>query len=203
MKKLLSRMLPIFAIALLAACAGKPQPPVTEYSLSPRIQPRTSTELRLPVTLKLAPVNASQKYMTTDIVYVDGKYRRNSYAYSRWVDTPVHMLQLVLQDGLERSGLFQAVLPSSSLLRADLRLEATLYEFSQQLKPGQKSEGVVRLGFHLLDVRESRLLASRQFEVRVPAPSLDAQGGVSAINAAVAALLPRLVNWLRGNLATP
>jgi cholesterol transport system auxiliary component len=189
-------MLVLFAVLLQTACVSGSRPPVTEYALSPRIQLEGTADGKLPHVLKLAPISASQVYMSTDILYVDADYRRNPYAYSRWVDTPVHMLQLVLQDGLERSGLFEAVLPSASLLGADLRLETTLYDFSHQVLTDKKSEAVIRLGFHLLDIRKSRLLASRQFEVRMPAPSLDAEGGVAAINAAVASLLPRLIDWL-------
>ena len=185
------------------ACVTEPQPPVTEYALSPRIQAQGANDGKLPLVLKLAPVSASQIYMSTDILYVGDDYQRNPYAYSRWVDSPVHMLQLVLQDGLERSGLFQAVLPSTSLLGADLRLETTLYDFSHHMLADRKSEAVIRLGFHLMDVRKSRLLASRQFELRMPAPSLDAEGGVAAINAAVASLFPRLIDWLKEALAQP
>ena len=193
----LFRILPVLAMSLLGACAGNPQPPVTEYALSPRIELQEVREPVFPVTLRLAPLSASQMYMSTGIFYVDGSYRRNPYAYSRWVDTPVHMLQLVLQEGLERSGLFKAVLPSTSLLTADLRLETTLYDFSQHLQPDGGSQAVVRLDCHLLDARKARLLASRQFEVRVPAASRNAEGGVAALNAAVADLLPLMVGWLK------
>ena len=159
--------------------------------------PHGPKEPVFPLTLRLAPLSASQMYMSTGIFYVDGHYRRNPYAYSRWVDTPVHMLQLVLQEGLERSGLFKAVLPSTSLLTADLRLETTLYDFSQHLQPGGDSQAVVRLDCHLLDARKASLLASRQFEIRVPAASRNAEGGVAALNAAVGDLLPRIVAWLK------
>ncbi len=199
----LSRILPLLALSLLGGCAGTPQPPVTEYALSPRIELHGAREPVFPLTLRLAPLSASQMYMSTGIFYVDGSYRRNPYAYSRWVDTPVHMLQLVLQEGLERSGLFKAVLPSTSLLTADLRLETTLYDFSQHLLPDGGSEAVVRLDCHLLDARKARLIASRQFEVLVPAASRNAEGGVAALNAAVADLLPQMVDWLKDVLAKP
>lgn len=191
----------LLAVLVLSACAGTPQPPVTEYALSPGIRLIKPSEPPLPLTLRLAPLSASQMYMSTNIYYVDDAYRRNPYAWSRWVDTPVRMLQLVLQEGLEQSGLFQAVLPPTSMLVADLRLETTVYDFSHHLEAGGKSEAVVRLGFHLLDARKAKLLASRQFEVRMPTASRNAEGAVTALNRAVAALLPQLADWLKDVLS--
>ncbi|BAO43818.1 ABC-type transport auxiliary lipoprotein family protein [Thiolapillus brandeum] len=193
----LHRVWLLLAVLVLSACAGTPQPPVTEYALSPGITLTKPPQPLLPLTLRLAPLSASQMYLSTNIYYVDDAYRRNPYAYSRWVDAPVRMLQLVLQDGLEQSGLFKAVLPSTSMLVADLRLETTIYDFSHHLEPDGKSEAVVRLGFHLLDAHKAQLLASRQFEVRIPAVSRNAEGAVMAMNQAVAALLPQLADWLR------
>ncbi|WP_457673391.1 ABC-type transport auxiliary lipoprotein family protein [Thiolapillus sp.] len=199
MKKLFT-LLPVM---LLAACVGQPLPPVTEYSLSPSMPAGRMMETSLPLTLRLGPVVASRIYQGSELYYLDGAYRLNPYAYSRWVDAPVRMLQLVLQDGLERSGLFQAVLPSSSRLQADLRLEVTLYDFSHHLQGKQGSEAVVRMGVHLLDARQGRLLASRRFEARMPAPGGNASAAVAAINGAVADILPRLLDWLQGSLKNP
>jgi len=191
-----------FAVVLLAltACAGKPQPPVTEYALSPPMQIRGMTEASSPLTLRLASVTASRIYQGPEFYYVDGNYRRNPYAWSRWVDAPVRMLRMVLQDGLEQSGLFRAVLPPSSRLRADLRLEITLYDFSHHLNDGQASQAVVRLGAHLLDARKGKLLASRRFEAGIPTAGDGAPAGVAGINAAVARILPDLLAWLRDSL---
>ncbi|WP_456403831.1 ABC-type transport auxiliary lipoprotein family protein [Thiolapillus sp.] len=184
----------------LAGCATQTLPPVTEYTLSPELKPDSVSAQHLPLTIKLAPVAGSQIYATPDIYYVDDGYQRNPYAYSRWVDAPVRMLELVLQDGLVQSRLFKAVLPSSSALQTDLRLETTLYDFYHHVGEGGESEAVVRLGFYLIDAKKGKLLGSRRFSSRVPAASTNAQGGVAAINAAVAQMLPRLVSWLDASI---
>ncbi|HDY82858.1 MAG TPA: hypothetical protein ENH48_07875 [Halieaceae bacterium] len=195
--KLLYRWLLLCLLPGLSGCAFQELPPVTEYSLEPSLESVRQDRNPLPLTIRLAPISASQMYLTPDLYYVDASsYQHNPYAYSRWVDAPVRMLQLVLQDGLEQSGLFKAVLPSSSMLRPDLRLETTLYDFSQQLGADDSSAAVVRLRFYLIDARKGKILGSKQFISRVPAPSRDARGGVAAINEAVALILPRLVSWL-------
>lgn len=180
----------------LSGCATQALPPVTEYALSPTGMAPPQSQKSLPVTIKLSPIVASQIYLLPDIYYVSDSYQHNPYAYSRWIDAPVRMLRLVLQDGLEQSGLFEAVLPSSSMLSADLHLETTLYDFSHHVGVGDSSEAVVRMHFFLVDARKGKLLGSRQFVSRIVADSKDAKGGVAAINAAVAAVLEQLVSWL-------
>jgi len=187
----------LYCILLLASgCATQSSPPVTEYALSPHALPGQAQKTKLPLTIRVSPVEASRIYQVPDLYYVEAGYQRNPYAYNRWVDAPVRMLQLVLQDRLEQSGLFKAVLPSSSSLAADLRLEITLYDFSQHLGQDNSSEGVVRLQAYLIDTRKGRLLGEQQFVSRVPATSNSAEGGVAAINAAVSDILPQLIDWL-------
>jgi len=180
----------------VSGCAMGPSAPVTEYTLSPAALPAKAVHAKLPLTIRVSPIEASRIYQVPDIYYVEAGYQRNPYAYNRWVDAPVRMLQLVLQDRLEQSGLFKAVLPSSSSLVADLRLEITLYDFFQQLGKDDSSEGVVRLQAYLVDAGKGKLLGERQFLSRVPAASRTAAGGVAAINAAVADILPQLIDWL-------
>lgn len=197
----------VFIIGILsvmlfvAGCATQPAPPVTEYALAPALDTARPAKVNRPFAIKVAPIEASRIYQTSDFYYVDAGYQHNPYAYSRWVDAPVRMLQLVLQDRLEQSGLFKAVLPSSSMLPAELRLEITLYDFSHHLGEAGASEGVVRLQVYLVDIKKGRLLASQQFAARVPATGKSAAGGVSAINAAVSDILSRLIDWLDSTAA--
>ena len=169
---------------------------MSEYNLAPEQQNPVQETERKPVSIKLSPIVASQAFSSTDLYYVDGRFGQNRYAYSRWGDAPVRMLQIVLQDGLEQSGLFRAILPSSSMVRADFRLEATLFDFTHHIRADGSSEGVVRMRFYLLDNRYGKLLGSQQFVSRIPADSNDARGGVIAINTAVAEILQGLIFWL-------
>jgi len=180
---------------LLSACVREILPPVTEYTLAPALRIPASPAQHLPMSIKLSAVVASQVFSTTDLYYGEDDFSRNRYAYSRWEDTPVNMLQLALQDGLERSGLFQAVLPFSSMAEADVLLETTLFDFSQHLQPDGGSVAVVRMRFYLVQ-EQGGLLASKEFESRVVARTTDAKGAVAAINTAVANIVQDLILWL-------
>lgn len=185
-----------FLCLLLSGCATQKLPPVTAYTLAPKMLFSHQPEQRVALTIKLSPIVASQIYMASDFYYVDDSYQRNPYAYSRWTDAPVRMLRLVLQDGLEQSGLFRAVLPPSSILPADLQLETTLYDFSHHVGTGSASEAVVRMRFNLVDVRKGKILGSRQFVSHTPSAGKDAKSGVAAINTSVSVLLGELIVWL-------
>ena len=185
-----------FLCLLLAGCATQKLPPVTEYALAPKMMSPQQPEQRVALTIKLSPIVASQTYMTPEFYYVDDSYQRNPYAYSRWVDASVRMLHLVLQDGLEQSGLFEAVLPPSSILSADLQLETTLYDFSHHVGTGSSSEAVVRMRFNLVDIRKGKILGSRQFVSHTPSAGRDAKSGVAAINTSVSEILEKLISWL-------
>ncbi len=190
-----------FLCLLLTGCATQKLPPVTEYALAPKMMSSHQPEQTVPLTIKLSPIVASQVYMTPDFYYVDDSYQRNPYAYSRWIDAPVRMLRLVLQDGLEQSGLFEAVLPPSSILPADLQLETTLYDFSHHVGTGSSSEAVVRIRFYLVDVRKGKILGSRQFVSHTPSASKDAKSGVAAINISVSDILEELISWLAATVS--
>ncbi len=192
----MTRCVLVLGMALLvSACAREIMPPISEYTLSPVLQIPAPARKPLPMSIKLSPVVASQIFSTTDLYYAENDFSRNRYAYSRWEDTPVNMLQLVLQDGLERSGLFQAVLPSSSMAEADALLETTLFDFSQHLQPDGDSVAVVRMRFYLVH-EQGRLLASKELESRVATRTTDAKGTVAAINTAVANIVRDLILWL-------
>ncbi|WP_456412264.1 ABC-type transport auxiliary lipoprotein family protein [Thiolapillus sp.] len=193
--KIIRCLLILGMLLLLPACAREILPPVTEYTLAPVLQMPASSGKPLSMSIKLSPIVASQVFSTTDLYYGEAGFSRNRYAYSRWEDTPVNMLQLVLQDGLEQSGLFRAVLPSSSMAEADVLLETTLFDFSQHLQPDGGSVAVVRMRFYLMH-EQGRLLASKEFESRVATRTTDAKGAVAAINTAVANIVQDLVLWL-------
>ena len=186
----------MLALIMMSACASQSEPPVIEYALSPPVLPVSLPENQLPLTLRVARIEASRIYQVPDLYYQESAYQRNPYAYNRWVDAPITLLQLVIQDRLAQQGLFKAVLSSTSTLAADRRLEITLHDFSQHFGADGSCEGVVRLRANLVDARKGRLLGSRQFMARVPAGSRTAAGGVVAINEAVSRVLQEMTDWL-------
>ena len=184
-------------LLLLAGCATQSVPAASVYTLSaPQQAMAAPARNEQQAVLKLAPVNAARVYHSTGMLYSDAPHARNSYAYSRWSDAPVVLLQTLLQDQLERSGQFAAVLPPVSSAKADLLLESTLFDFSQHIDTDGSAAGVISMRFYLVDNATRKVIKTGQFVASVPAATKDAQGAVTALNKAAAIISRDLVQWL-------
>ena len=188
----------VLTCILLAGCVTKTVPPADIYTISPewgysRAQAETGKERPI---IKLALVRGTRALTGTEILYTNAQYGQNSYAYSRWSDAPVRLLQTLFQVALGKSGRFKAVVPPTSASGADLLLESTLFDFSHHIKDDGTSEGVVRARFYLVDNRTKKVTATKEFVSKVPASSQNAQGAASALNKAATNVARDLVAWL-------
>ena len=184
---------------LLAGCVTKSVPPAHIYTISPErgdSRAPAEREKKCSLIIKLAPVRATRALTGTEILYTDARYGWNSYAYSRWSDAPVKLLQTYFQVALEESGQFGAVVPPTSVSEADLLLESTLLDLSHHIKDNGTSEGVVRVRFYVIDNTTRTVTATKEFASRVPASSQNAQGAASALNKAAKNIAHDLVSWL-------
>ncbi len=184
---------------LLAGCATKTVPPASIYTISPEWDSNSAqeeTEKKNSVIIKMALVRGARALTGTEILYTNAQYGRNSYAYSRWSDAPVRLLQILFQVALEESGRFGAVVPPISASEADLLLESTLYDFSHHINDDETSDGVVRVRFYLIDNTTKTVTATKEFVSCVQASSQNAQGAATALNKAATNVARDLVSWL-------
>ena len=184
----------------LAGCVTGKLPPASIYTLNPdlgAVGASANTEQKPANILMLGRILSTNAFNGTDILYKDARYGQNSYAYSRWGDSPTTMLSLVLQDALEKSGHYNAVVPYSSQSQSDLLLESTLIDFSHHVNDDGTSDGILRISFNLIDNRTKRVIASQEFISSVPASQQNAQAAVAALNKAATFVTRDLIDWLR------
>lgn len=200
--RLVPAMMILVATIVLPGCALQNLPPVAVYTLDPGWSEGNPSpiEKKGPVVVQIAPVRGSAVFTATEIFYTDSRHIQHSYAYSRWRDAPVKSMQMVLEVILEKSGLFRAVLPPTSVSGADLVLESSLLEFGHFLGGNGTSEGVVRMRVHLVDNKSREVIAGTELGARMPAATLDAHGATTAINQAALKVADELVSWLRQEL---
>jgi len=192
-------MVSVLTFILLAGCLTKTVPPASIYTISPEwdsSRTQEETGKKNSHIIKMASVRGTQAFTGTEILYTDARYGQNSYAYSRWSDSPVRLLQILFQVALEKSGRFGAVVPPASASEADLLLESTLFDFSHHIKDDGTSEGVVRVCFYVIDNTTKTVIATKEFVSKVQASSQNAQGAVSALNKAATNVARNLVAWL-------
>jgi cholesterol transport system auxiliary component len=186
-------------VLLSGGCMSTAQAPATLYTLNPdlsAIQAPVEQAAANKTSIKLARMNSMQALDRPNILYVTTGHQQNSYAYSHWSKAPTAMLLSLMQQALETSNQFGAVLPPASRARPDLVLESTLFDFSHHINDDGTSSGMIRLSVNLVDNRTKRVVSNRLLEANVPAAKQNAESAVEALNIAAAQVIQQLLAWL-------
>ena len=199
----------LLAAAWLAGCAT-PERPVraTPYDFGPlpaAATPAADAPTTLP-PLILAEIEAGGSFDGTAIVYRLGYADVNelrAYSLARWSAPPAQLIRQRLREQLGRERAVLDLNDAATLARRGgelpriLRVE--LEEFTHYFESEAKSQGLLRLRCTLLEntTAGERLVAQRTFDLRQPAPSADASGGVRALAAATDAAAAAIAQWLR------
>lgn len=183
---------------LLTGCTfpgQKSSKPTAIYVLEgePTSESTSGTSISPCLTLSVAIPRSAPGFATSRIAYVEKPYRIDYFAYHEWADTPARMLQSALEQRLEASGMFRAVVTASVPVQADLRLETDLLRLQQEFMSPQ-SQVHLEVRFSLHDVTAHRLLFSETFSLQEPAEHKNPYAGVLAANRAVEQLLAALLN---------
>jgi len=91
--------------------------------------------------------------------------------------------------------MFRAVLPYTSSLHENYRLESSIFDFSHHIR-GASSFAVVSIQFTFISVDTGRLIKSRRFTYREPTTTTDAKGYADATNKIMERLSSDLLRWL-------
>jgi cholesterol transport system auxiliary component len=129
------------------------------------------------------------------MAYLLRPYEVSYYAFNQWADAPARMLQRILVENLDKTGLWSAVLQSPGAVPAQYRLDTDNLILEQQFS-SRPSRVRLALRAQIVDTKNQSILATRYFELFEIAPTDDPYGGVQAANHAVAKLLNEIVAWL-------
>lgn len=145
-------------------------------------------------TLLVSAPRASSGLDSRRILYQREPHRLDHFAHSDWADTPARMLAPLIVAALEQSGSFHAVVVTPGTTEAGLRLDTEILRLQQQFD-STPSQVRFTLRAHLVDSRSRRVLAWREFDLRIAAPSDDPRGGVVAANTAVQQAMQQLADF--------
>jgi cholesterol transport system auxiliary component len=188
--------------AALAGCSGAsllPPPPAAPalYGLddgAPTASPATPPPPGAPSLLLSLP-RAAAGLDTRLIAYQRTPLRTEFYARSEWLDTPPRLLAPLLLRALDATGAFSAVLPAPAFTPTRWRLDTELLRLQQEFGASPPSQLRLTLRATLIDSAGRRVLGTREFDLREPAPSEDAAGAVAAAQVAAQALGRGLAAW--------
>jgi len=145
-------------------------------------------------TLIVNPPHAAPGFDSPRIIYVREAHKLEYFSHSEWADTPARMLAPLIVAALERSGTFGAVVLTPSAAAGELRLDTEILRLQQDFG-GSPSRVRFTLRAYVVDNTNRKVLAWRDFDASVAAPSEDAHGGVIAANSAVEEVLEHLVGF--------
>lgn len=130
------------------------------------------------------------------MVYLKRPYELEFYAANQWADAPARLFAPLLVQALSQAGPWRAVVALPGSVRGDYRLDSSGFIVQQEFV---RRPSLVRMSFRgqLIDLKESRVVGTKMFEVEEPAPSEDAYGGVLAANRATATILAQITSWLQ------
>jgi cholesterol transport system auxiliary component len=177
---------------------GSTSEPIQMYMFEPRAfeaPPRNDST----IVLLISPIQ-SVGLDSRQMAYAMRPFERTYFVTSQWADTPGRMIEPLLVQAMEHSGMFNAVVDEASTVVADLRLEVHLLVMQQEFST-TPSRGRLVMRAQLSDLRDNRVMATRLFEESVQAPSDNPYGGAVALNLALEAVLDEMVAWVRDFIA--
>ena len=152
--------------------------------------------------LLISPILSAAGFDSSDMAYMRKPHEIEYFAQHRWVDAPARMLDPLLVQAAEQTGLFRSVVGSGSGVKADLRLDSRLIHLQQvcRLNPSQLQ---LALRVTLVKVSSARAIASRTLSVSEAIEARSPYAGVEAANRAVARLLSDLQGFLAEQVPAP
>lgn len=163
---------------------------ITQWPEESYIEKQSTSNKTILIT---TPV-AAPGYESPNMIYVMVPYQLRSYANHHWVSSPAQLLLPLLANHVRARGYFKGVVTSPFSGETAYQLNTQLLVLQQEfLQP----ESVVRLTMQatLMSGVAGKMIASRVFEVVVPAKNNNPYGGVLATNKAANQVLAQIARW--------
>ncbi|SEO50096.1 ABC-type transport auxiliary lipoprotein family protein [Aquisalimonas asiatica] len=193
------RLIPAVLPLLLAACTTFQAPPDDArrtWDLNPALP--TAVDAPIEATIHVARPTAVSALAGADMAYRQSEFEQRYYARNRWADDPGRLLHPRLVSAFEEAGLFETVLSSSTSAPAHYRLETELLALEHDFRERDSGRARVEIRARVVDLRESRVVATRRFQAAEDSAEATPEAGVVATNAAMATVFQDLVDWIHG-----
>jgi len=186
----------ILGLFLLSGCSFKSAAPITEYTLSASPVGAVSSSRYRNKAIKVTYPDSLKEKLSRSIDYSYSISNQGVYQNSQWSNALPKLIEGTVIEALDQSQLFKGVLPFSSTVYEDYRLESTVYDFSHHVR-GEASYAIISIRFTFIDTKTGRMTKTRRFSYKETTRTVDARGFVEASNVAMSKLTRDLVNWLR------
>ena len=187
----------MLALPWLVGCAvlgpPKSEPVAVMLGKMPDLVPARAVR---PATLLVDMPETSPGYDTTGMAYTEKPYQLAYFRDNRWVETPGRMIQPLLAQTLQRTGLFRAVFSSPASGSATYVLRTDVLELLQDYT-AHPPVLRLRLRLQLFDTA-GRVVAGRAVTETETMADAGAYAGAVAANDAVAKALREAADFVVG-----
>lgn len=177
----------LLVLLALAACAGK-LPPTRHYALAPVTG--AAVAATGDVVLVLEPFTTEPAYDDERIVYRPSPYRLDYYNYHRWSASPGTLVGNYLEQALERTGRFRAVVRELSP-QAPVVLGGRVVAIEEIDTSRTRWVGRIVVELTLTEPRTGAVLWTEQFDETEPLTTQTPDGLARALSVALARIAAR------------
>jgi len=172
-------------------------PAVSEYRINAVTIPSTFTQTGCREdSLKIAQAFSSTFLMTHDMNYGQGPHKQYTFTQSQWAESPNRAISAEISEYIKSTKLFKNVQISKSRSKNGLLLETNIEDFMQYFSEDEKESFVqVRINLTLIDVKSSKVLATKTFESKMEVDSINSDAGVKHLNIALGNVLKNSGKW--------
>lgn len=188
----------LIGLAILISGCSTSIPAVAEYRIN--VEP-SSTEFTVEgckkKSLKIAQAFSSSSLMTLDMKYGQGNHKQYTFTQSQWAESPNRAITAEVLEYIKSTKLFKNVQISKSRSKNGLLLETNIEDFMQYFSEDEKESFVgVSINLTLIDVKTSKVLATKTFKSKIKVSDLNAGTGVKYLNSALKNVLDDSGVWL-------
>ncbi len=190
----------VILVLIVSGCSVK-QPPVAKYALEVTVPQELlkASNGCLDKSLKVAQAFSTSSLMSQNMDYTEGKNKQYSYTQAQWYEAPNRALTKEFTEALREAQIFKSVQNYKSLASSDWLLEISIEDLMQYFDKNIKKSYVnVAYNLTLIDNKTSQILATKTFERAIEAKTLNASGGVEALNEALSEAFVESMNWING-----
>ncbi len=166
----------VIALIGLAGC-GSPRP-IKYYAVQVPAAPSPSSAA-YPIDLVVKRLAGSSLLEATPMIYRSGPNQMGTYAYHRWEDAPVEIVQAKLIRMLRGTGQYQSVGDAASTAGADFVVRGRLYDFEEV--SGSGIAGQVTMEFELYERKTGKVLWTHYYSQTEPAGGKEVADVVQAL----------------------
>jgi len=187
----------LLSLAILFSGCTTSIPKITKYKISSNVNVNKQINSTCKSkSIKVSSAFTSSSLMSKDMSYVQGDSKVFEYSESAWLNNPNRAVSRELMKMLRDINVYKSVQDSKSRSIADLIVESTLEEFTQYYTTDlDKSYALVQINFSIIEAKTNKVLSAKTFKSKVKSKTLDAEGGVEALNVALNTLLKESSIW--------